>query len=337
MRVSTDRISAADPGPGQVPGPVSIAAAGGFFVAGQTAPCEGHPVRRRVAGPDAPAVNVDPNGIFRSGQMYVSEIRVARPATPVPVALLHGGGLSGASFEVSLDDGEPWLMSLLRAGFTTLCCDRPGAGRAGWARFPEIFAAEPRFFPAKEIWELFRIGPAGSYVSPSRRTAFPGSRFPVAHFDRLLDQFIPAFNTEHHRAEAAYAELFRQRGPLIVISHSAAGPHAITAMARDPGNVAAQVLLEPDRMLGLAGIDVAAVAAVPHMFIWGDFIHEDPSGHWAELRQASLTYAEALRDAGGEVAWLDLPAEGITGNSHMIMFDDNAGDVLSTIITWLRT
>jgi hypothetical protein len=72
------------------------------------------------------------------------------------------------------------------------------------------------------------------------------------------------------------------------------------------------------------------------MFIWGDFIDQDPSGHWAELRQSSLTYAEALRDAGGEVAWLDLPAEGITGNSHMIMFDDNAGDILSTIIAWLR-
>jgi pimeloyl-ACP methyl ester carboxylesterase len=174
---------------------VSIAGVGGFFVAGRTERCEGHPVRARVASPAAPAVSVDPNGYFRSSQMYVSEVRVACPVTPIPVGLLHGGGLSGASFEVSLDGGEPWLMSLLRAGFTTLCCDRPGLGRAGWARFPEIFAAEPRFFPAKEIWELFRIGPAGSYVSPSRRTAFPGSRFPAAHFDGLLDQFIPAFTT----------------------------------------------------------------------------------------------------------------------------------------------
>src|SRR5262249_26036706 len=99
-------------------------------------------------------------------------------------------------------------------------------------------------------------------------------------------------------------------GPAHSVSHSAAGPHAITAMARDRGKVAAQVLLDRDRIPDPAGIDIGRVAAVPHMFIWGDFINEDPSGHWEELRQSSLTFAEALRDAGGEVAWIDLPAEG---------------------------
>jgi hypothetical protein len=43
------------------------------------------------------------------------------------------------------------------------------------------------------------------------------------------------------------------------------------------------------------------------------------------MRQADVTFGDAVRAAGGSVDVVDLPAAGIKGNSHMLMMDKNNG------------
>lgn len=46
-------------------------------------------------------------------------------------------------------------------------------------------------------------------------------------------------------------------------------------------------------------------------------------------------YRDALREAGGRVDILDLPAEGVRGNSHMLMMDRNSDDIARRVEAWI--
>jgi hypothetical protein len=78
---------------------------------------------------------------------------------------------------------------------------------------------------------------------------------------------------------------------------------------------------------------VAALAGIPVLMIYGDFIAGD--ARWPEIRARGVAFAEAVRAAGGQVDVVDLPARGIRGNSHMIMMDRNSDAVAGLVQDWL--
>jgi hypothetical protein len=45
---------------------------------------------------------------------------------------------------------------------------------------------------------------------------------------------------------------------------------------------------------------------------------------------------DALVAAGADVERIDLPARGITGNSHALMADDNSDAIATIVHDWLR-
>ena len=92
--------------------------------------------------------------------MYVQYVKLAQPRARVPLLLWHGGGLSGVTWETKPDGKPGWQQFFLNAGYDVYVSDAVERGRASWARYPEIFKAEPMFRPKKEAWELFRIGPS---------------------------------------------------------------------------------------------------------------------------------------------------------------------------------
>jgi hypothetical protein len=67
--------------------------------------------------------------------------------------------------------------------------------------------------------------------------------------------------------------------------------------------------------------------------IWGDHLDSHPV--WQQLRPKLAAYRDQLRQQGGRVDEWDLPAEGLYGNSHMIMMDDNSDEVAHRIDRWL--
>jgi hypothetical protein len=77
------------------------------------------------------------------------------------------------------------------------------------------------------------------------------------------------------------------------------------------------------------------VKNIPHLFVWGDYL--GTSDLWKRLRVAPDNYRAALAKQGSVADVLDLPAEGIRGNSHMLMMDRNSDLIAARIQQWMRS
>lgn len=318
--------------------PLRLRAIRSFFVGGRVHTLQGQPVEQRRFAQNGPARAVDPNGEYVSGQMYVQAYLQEQPRRPVPLLLWHGGGMTGANWE-STPDGRPgWLEFFLRAGFDVYVSDAVERGRAGWSRWPEIYAQAPLHRTMAEGWDMFRIGPAAGY-SPhaADRQAHAGQQFPVEHFDAFAAQWVPRWADHEELTLAAYGALLAQVGPCIVLGHSQGGGFALEAVRRRPQGVQAVIALEPSgapkpgTALHPPGDESAPLP--PHLYVWGDHVHDHPV--WRKYRAAVQAHGDALRHGGIRADVCDLPAIGITGNSHFPMMDRNADQIAQQVLDWI--
>ena len=306
---------------------------GSFHVGGGEVSISGQPTREVVVSPGSPPMTVDPNGELEANQMYVQYVRLAQPRAKYPLLMWHGGGLTGVTWETKPDGQPGWQMFFLRAGHDVYVSDAVERGRASWSRYPDVFTSEPVFRVKKEAWELFRIGPDGSYApNPADRVAYPGSRFPTAAFDQFAKQGVPRWMTNDAATQAAYDALVQRVGPCVLITHSQSGNFGFQAALNAPDKVAAVVTIEPAGSPDVSRVSVAPVAGVPHLWVFGDYVDDTP--RWAAIRARQARYRQALLDAGGTADWIELPALGITGNSHMLMMDDNSDEIATIIQRW---
>jgi len=167
---------------------LSVKEIGSFHVGGRQVTLSGLGRREFSYTEGAPSLTVDPNGDFEVEQLYVQYVRLSDPRGKYPLLLWHGGGMSGVTWETTPDGRHGWQMFFLRAGHDVYVSDAVERGRAGWARYPEVFEAEPFFRTKKEAWELFRVGPIGSYVSDAaKRSAHAGPDSGAVRHDRVVD------------------------------------------------------------------------------------------------------------------------------------------------------
>lgn len=336
--------SATEAGPGghhPVPGdavnteaPLQVRAIGSLHIGGEEAAIEGLPLREIVYSPGHGPVRIDPNGRFEVGQMYVQTVHLAQPVAPQPLLLMHGGGLCGVCYETTPDGRPGWQTRFLQAGHDVYVADAVERGRASWARSPEIFPGEPVFRTKAEAWELFRFGPPGSWRGRAADSpACPGQRFPVGAFDQFMKQSMPRWSGNDERIQAAYDELARREGPFAVIAHSQGCHFAFRMALTHPDRVRALVALEPSGFPDPQIHDLARLAGIPMLFVWGD--HFQGHGLWTTIRAGLASFADALRRHGVRVDVLDLPADGVAGNSHMLMMDRNSDEIAQRIQAWL--
>jgi hypothetical protein len=218
----------------------------------------------------------------------------------------------------------------LHDGYSILVADLDQTGRSPWARVPEIDPQEPSFRTESFLWEVFRIGPPGSYAASGGPKPYAGSRFPVAAFMQFAAEAAPRFHSAPEAEAAALDELVHRCCPCIILSHSAAGGPAMQAAVRWPALIRAVVSVEPSNSPN----EVPKDYRTPHLFVWGD--HLASSGvEWQQEQQAAETYRKHLVAAGAVAADLSLPGIGIHGNSHVLMLDDNSDEIASLIGGWL--
>jgi pimeloyl-ACP methyl ester carboxylesterase len=314
--------------------PLQIREIGSLHVGGRVAELSGLPPREIVFSQGAPPLRIDPNGQFQVEQMYAQYVRLANPRARDPLLLIHGGGLTGVTWETTPDGREGWQMRFLRAGHDVYVADAMERGRAGWARFPEILPGEPVFRTLGEGWGLFRIGPADGWnIDPAQRRAFADSRFPPAAWNQFMRQGVPRWATTDRQIQAAYDALVQRICPCVLLAHSQGGNFAFTAALNAPDKVRAVIAVEPSGTPPAAA-DPARLRAVPHLVVWGD--HLGDSAFWTNIRGNIDRWQARLREAGGTAETLDLPAEGIRGNSHMLMMDDNSDAIAARIQAWME-
>jgi len=313
---------------------MAISEVGSMHVGGRQVTLSGLPIREIVYSPGSPPVKVNPNGDFEAEQMYVQYIKQVAPKAKYPLLMWHGGGLSGVTWETRPDGHPGWQQFFLAQGHDVYVSDAVERGRASWSRYPEIYTSEPFFRTKKEAWELFRIGPVGSYqTDPSKRVRYDNTQFDVSSFDQFTKQSIPRWSTNDASTQAAYDELVQKVCPCVIVVHSQGGNFAFKAALKAPDKIKAIVAVEPSGTPNVAQTDLSALKAIPHLFVWGDRLDENP--FWLSVSSQLSKYHQAVAQQGGVSDWMSLPQLGIRGNSHMMMMDRNADQIAQRIQAWM--
>jgi pimeloyl-ACP methyl ester carboxylesterase len=317
-----------------VTGTMTINEIGSFFIGGRVANLNGLPPKEARLTTGSPAIKLDLSGDFDVGQMYVQYVKVVSPRARYPLLMWHGGGSTGATWETKPDGKPGFQMFFLAEGHDVYISDAVERGRASWARFPEIYTADPIFRSKREAYELFRLGPDASYnTDPALRTTYEGLQFPVEAFDTFTKESVPRWNSNDADTQKAYDALVQKIGPCVIMVHSQGGLFGFTAALHAPDKVKAVIALEPAVPRIDAGEPgLAALEAVPHLVLWGDHL---VGPFWEPFTKNVCDYGQILRNAGATFTEIELPKENIHGNSHMIMMDKNSDQVASLIQKWM--
>jgi pimeloyl-ACP methyl ester carboxylesterase len=312
--------------------PIALRDMGSFHIGGRVVEISGRPVQEIVRVPGGPSSRLDPNGRFQVEQMYVQYFLPQNRKGKYPLLLWHGGGLTGASFETTPDGREGWLNMFIRKGWDVYISDAVERGRSGFAS-PDIWKGEPVFLNATDPFERFRIGAGqGSYdPDPAKRRVLPGNQFPVEAYDQFMKQVVPRWLSTDDAIVAAYTELVDKICPCVILFHSQGGAFGFKVAQARPDKVKAIVAVES---AGAGQIDRAsALRDTPVLMLFGDNIARD--SRWTAYHKTDLDYAAAVRAAGGSVDVIELPDQGIKGNSHMLIMDRNNAQIADLIQKWL--
>jgi pimeloyl-ACP methyl ester carboxylesterase len=230
--------------------------------------------------------------------------------SPLTVVMVPGGGLSSAIY---LDDrGRGWASLLVAAGYRVILVDPPDD------------AAAPRWTVA-DAFPVWGIQPGGQDDgTPSR---FDTSD--AVHVQRLLRSPGEALSPD------ALADILAAHSPTVVIGHSFGGRTAIEAAGAHPdvkGIVLVEPLACPTEPVRLQSTFVQTGRSL--LTIWGDNLDRGAPS-MVSRREACLNASQQIAASGGEACVLDLPAEGMSGNSHLMMVEDNANEIAAYVIRWL--
>lgn len=265
-----------------------------------------------------------------------------------PIVYLHGYGQSRMGWMTTPDGREGWSDIFLKKGHAAFLVDQPRRGEAGNTAtmtedgFLDAWAEDSKDYRAgDQAWYThFRIG----LVAPER---YEGSQFPEG--DEAQDQFFRQMtpNTgsfdQAVAAEAVSAVLDEVKGmtgnKAVFITHSQGGA---VGWDVDVSNVSAIVAIEPGGTPepGSEQYQKLLNAKIPIVIYFGDYIDNGPedimsTGFWATMKSDAVAFAEQYNADGGDATVVDLPKEGITGNSHFMFQEMNNKEIADHIEKWL--
>jgi pimeloyl-ACP methyl ester carboxylesterase len=315
-------------------GPLNLADEGIFFVNGMSL-LSTHP-GASPAGPSRP-------GTVTVNQMFVHYRIPAQLTGPVPIVLVHGGGLTGASYETTPDGREGWATYLARKGYAVYVVDTPGRGRAGFnatainqAKAESSVATLPGnvlMVTAELAWPLFRFGPTSG-------TAYPDTQFPTEAFAAFGSQGVPFGEATLEggamaTAPRALAALLDKIGPAVVVVHSLAGPFADALVEMRPRLLKAVVNIEGAQAIVPTEAQIEAYRGIPVLELFGDHL-DSPVFTGRPRYEARKTVVDRItKQGGGKAALIRLPDVGMKGNSHMMMQDRNNLQVADFVLDWI--
>ena len=124
----------------------------------------------------------------------------------------------------------------------------------------------------------------------------------------------------------------------ILVGHSESGFFPEEAALTNPAGVAGLISIEGVCTTNLSAEQIATLAKIPTLVIYGDHLGDVPSvsGFWLGFFQGCQQYVEQINAAGGDATMLHLPDAALFGNSHMLMQDKNNLQVADLILKWIN-
>jgi hypothetical protein len=320
--------------------PLVLEAQGSFFVGG-------HTIHTDALTGDSTGGLFPPNeGSVTVDQMYVQYSVPKGVGRRLPVVMVHGGTLTGKTYETTPDGRMGWGEYLVRKHRPVYIVDQVSRGRSGFNAtiFNEVKLG---FRPPSQLPSILRLSHETSWTwfrfGPTFGKAFPDEQFPVQAFAEFGKQAIPDLNamlpptdnpTWHNLARLAN----RLRGA-ILLGHSQSAFFPERAAFIDPTNIKGAVSLETGFCpASFAPDQIAILTRIPILVVFGDHL-EDARPPFNTTWTTSLENCRALvrliNDAGGDATLVHLPEIGIHGNSHMMMQDKNNLQVADVILRWI--
>lgn len=325
----------AQPGPAAPAGPLVLKSQGSFFVGG-----EDETVTQPGFGGGPPLT-----GQITVNQMYVQYQIPMGADRHVPVVMVHGCCLSSKTWETTPDGREGWRGYFERKGRAVYLADQVSRARSGFDATP--FAAvrqgkaPPDTLPSiidathQIAWTVFRFGPKFGQ-------AFDDEQFPIASIGELYKQMIPDLNStlaqNPNPTWTQMAALSRELGGAVLIGHSESGFFPERAALIDSAGVRGLVTLEMGCDTKLSARQLATLAKIPTLIVFGDHLKDIPPdgpANWPQSFASCRTFVAQLKEAGGDAEMMHLPDLGIHGNSHMMMQDKNSDRIADLILDWI--
>ncbi|WP_416772723.1 alpha/beta fold hydrolase [Pseudomonas sp. RHF3.3-3] len=291
---------------------------------------------------------------FQKGPMFVAWEAPEHITQPYPVVLVHGGTLQGTEW-LDTPDGRPgWAQRFVEAGHVVFCVDRPGHGRSPY--HSQIMGPMGPAFSYERAREVY-------FPEGGQETQWPFAADDEAAFDAFIAAYgpMPADLAASQTLDAdRLAQLLDRIGKAIIVTHSASGPDGWLLADRRPERVAAIVTVEPmgpvfGETPGIGALDWGLTAAPitfdPPRATADEVRAADPAtlripafeglpvalltGETSVFASFASSIVPFLRTAGARVDHLDLPALGIHGNGHGLIYERNCDDIFKVVSRWL--
>lgn len=177
---------------------------------------------------------------------------------------------------------------------------------------------------------------------------YDGSQFPEGGEaqDQFFRQMTPNTTSFDQAASAAalgevMADVKAMTGQKsIFVTHSQDGAVGWDVPVE---NIAAIVAIEPGGtpQPGSEQYQRLLEANIPIVVYFGDYIDNGPediqsTGFWKMVRDGALAFAEQYNADGDSATVVDLPKEGITGNSHFLFQELNNDVIADHVEAWIQ-
>lgn len=276
--------------------------------------------------------------------------QVPEDETEAPMIFLHGYGQSRMGWQTTPDGRDGWSDYFLKKGHSVYLIDQPRRGEAGQTSVAGTISTKTL---DQRWYTQFRIGRWENGQSKVYyNSQFPNDEESLNQFFRQMtpdtgmqsDMGADYDNEVVSRALAeTIDEVYKRTGKkAIVVTHSQGGAAGWTA-ARYTDKIGAIVAIEPGGAPSTDSDEFKAIVEknIPVTFYYGDYIDNgdadiQATGMWQAMRQTAYDFADAIEKEGGNASVVDLPKEGIEGNTHFMFQDKNSDEIAAHIEDWLK-
>ena len=314
--------------------PLVLKAQGSFFVGGEIVFRDGllgEPIDHPVPLSGKMAVN----------QMYV-QYMIPSGKVKVPVVMVHGGTLTGKSYETTPDGRMGWDEYFVRNGHAVYVADQVNRGRSGFDQ-SQINIVRSGIASPSTLPNILRLDTDYSWVAfgfgPEPGVPFPDTQFPVEAADEFAKQGVPDFNhgiptsvekVNEQLTTKAMSDLAVKLKGAVLMGHSQSNRYPMLAALLNPGAVKATVALDacPDGFFDGADLTDAQLSTLVDVPMLGVASGRNP----ASICDDFINRFTAL---GGKAQLIFPPDFGIHGNTHMMMLDKNNQQIADLIMKWI--
>lgn len=285
-----------------------------------------------------------------------SYIHYSSTGNELPIIMVPGLGLSSWIFTNTPDDRESWAETFSNSGHEVYVYNDPAIFVNPELDYAEFIDYTSKW-GAQRAWSTWGMG-------QRYPEAYDNTRYPVQQFDALLNSF-PAYtsfaflqpqneNPENEsrsrgqgrarggRGGASIGNIIKvnnllalieEVGDCILMVHSMSGVTGVETIKKNSEHIKGFIVIEPVGSLTNEREIRRHFSDIPFLGIYGDFIAQRRQ---TGRKEAVAKTIELINQNGGRAKMIDLPAQGIEGNTHLMMQDNNNQEIANMIINWLE-